>query len=290
MRSCPQRGVLLRLAPVHAPAAPAARPRSRWSRALNHVSIQARAQHQHRLANRSSAQADADVAALRVTPATPRAVSAASASRQAAHAPASPADHQPPPDRRSAAVQALRRAKAVAVSPACQQQSGPSASCAHAARAPDINSPRGERPRRLKRASRRITRRHLTHHSHNSCRRRTPPLPVHHCAQARCGPCACACAAAPCPTRQGRRWRVRRSLSALARAACVAKRCEHTMRVPPSRIRTHTRCSHPLPPDTRHAAVQALRRADAHAVSPACPPPGHAQRSQPSCTRTHASR
>ena len=56
--------------------------------------------------------------------------------------------------------------------------------------------------------------------------------------QARWGPCACACAATPCPTRQGRRWRVRRSPSALAQATCDAKRCEHAMRVPPSHIRT----------------------------------------------------
>jgi hypothetical protein len=130
MRSSPQRGVILRLAPVRAPAAPAARPCSPQRRALNHASIQARAQHQHRLANRPSAQADADVAALRHAPATPRAVSAARASRQAAHAPVSPAHHQPRPDRRSAAVQALRSFDAVAVNPACQQHSGPSAFCA----------------------------------------------------------------------------------------------------------------------------------------------------------------
>jgi hypothetical protein len=146
MRSCPQRGVILRLATVRAPAAPAARPRSPQSRARNFISSQARAQHQHRLANRSSAQADADVAALRVRPATPRAVSAARASCQAAHALCSPAHHQPPPDRRSAAVQALRSSDGVAVSPACQQQSGPSASCARAARAPGITAPREAAP------------------------------------------------------------------------------------------------------------------------------------------------
>jgi hypothetical protein len=110
------------------------------------MNIQARAQHQHHLANRSSAQADADVAVLRHAPATPRAVSAARASRQAAHAPVSPAHHQPPPDRRSAAVQALRSFDRVAVSPACQTQSGPSASCARAARAPGIAAPRGDAP------------------------------------------------------------------------------------------------------------------------------------------------
>jgi hypothetical protein len=43
MRSCPQRGVILRLATVRAPAAPAARPRSPHRRALNHASIQAHA-------------------------------------------------------------------------------------------------------------------------------------------------------------------------------------------------------------------------------------------------------
>jgi hypothetical protein len=144
MRSCPQRGVILRLDPVRAPAAPAARPRSPQSRALYLISIQARAQQQHRLANRSSAQADADVAALRVAPATQRAVSAARASRQAADASASPAHHRPPPDRRPAAVQALRSFDGVAVSPACKQQSGPSASCARAARAPGTAAPRGD--------------------------------------------------------------------------------------------------------------------------------------------------
>jgi hypothetical protein len=146
MRSCPQRGVILRLATVRAPAAPAARPRSPQSRARNFISSQARAQHQHRLANRSSAQADADVAVLRVRPATPRAVSAARAGRQAADAPVSPAHHRPPPDRRSAAVQALRSFNGVAVSPACKPQRCPSASCARAARAPGTTSPRGDAP------------------------------------------------------------------------------------------------------------------------------------------------
>jgi len=135
------------------------------------MSIQARAQHQHRLANRFSAQADADVAALHVAPATRRAVSAARASRQAAHAPMSPAHHQPPPDRRSAAVQALRSFDRVAVSPASQQQSGPCTSCARAARAPVTTAPRRERARRLKLTSRRITRRHLTPQTHTSRRR-----------------------------------------------------------------------------------------------------------------------
>jgi hypothetical protein len=149
MRSCTQRGVILRLATVRAPAAPAARPRSPQSRALNRMNMQSRARHQHRLANRPSAQADADVAALRVTPATPRAVSAARAGRQASHAPLSPAHHQAPPDTRPAAVQALRSFDGVAVSPACQTQSGPCAFCARAARAPGTNAPRGDAPSEL---------------------------------------------------------------------------------------------------------------------------------------------
>jgi hypothetical protein len=134
MRSCPQRGVILRLATVRAPAAPAARPRSPKSRALRHNATQARAQHQYSLANRPNAQADADVAALRVAPATPRAVSAARACCQAAHAPLSPAHHQPPPDRRPAAGQPCAASTESLSAPQASSRAAP-AHLAHAQRA-----------------------------------------------------------------------------------------------------------------------------------------------------------
>jgi hypothetical protein len=157
-------------------------------------------------------------------------------------------------------VQALRSFDRVAVSPACKPQSGPSASCARAARAPDTTSPRGERSRRRKLTSRRITRRHLTPQTHTSRRRRSPPPPINHCAQARCGPCACACAATPCPTRQGRRWRVRRSPSAPPEPPATPSAVSTPRASRQATYAPFSRAAHPLPPHTRPAAVQALRR------------------------------
>jgi hypothetical protein len=202
------------------------------------MDIQARAPRQRRLANRFSAQADADVAALRVAPATPRAVSAASACRQAAHAPMSPAHHQPPPDRRSAAVQALRSFDGVAVSPPCSPPSGHCTPGARAARAPSTTAPREDAPT--------PPQAHIAPHHpptpHASHAHQPPPAHVTTTSSPlRASPMRpmCVClrshgmsnpsgTSLACPTLTQRS----------RRAACDAKRCEHTMRVPPSHIRT----------------------------------------------------
>jgi hypothetical protein len=130
--------------PCHRARSCCARCAPTQSRALNRMNMQSRARHQQRLVNTPGAQANADVAVLRHAPATPRAVSTARAGRQAARAPVRPAHHQAPPDTRPVAVQALRSFHGVAVSPACKPQSGPSASCARAARAPGNTAPRGD--------------------------------------------------------------------------------------------------------------------------------------------------
>lgn len=143
MRRCPQRGVIFRLATVHAPSAPAARPRPPWSRALNHSVTQARAQHQHRLENRSSGHATGTRgnAARHVCDAT-------RGERSMRKPPSSMRTLEPctPP---AASRSALRRradsarVETVAVSSAGWPLSRP---CARAAHAPGTTAPRAAAP------------------------------------------------------------------------------------------------------------------------------------------------
>ena len=148
-------------------------------RRMHHISAASR--------TASAGTQHADVATLHLAPATPRALS-----RKAVHALLSPAAHHPPPDRPPAPCRHCTAARRSLSAPLASRYTAP-ARAAHAQRAHltplHVGKPRS---RRLKRFSRRISHRHVKRYSR---RRRTPPLPMNHCAQARCGPCTSACAA-----------------------------------------------------------------------------------------------